>query len=102
MTPHPHPLVRTYAFGAYKVVPDGPLPDGRDVGPDGQPGWRLDWSVEADLRDPETGRVETFTASLVCASYNGTFSHPWEREIPPATMQRIEALADRLADAGLF
>ena len=102
MPQHPHALVRTHLIGAYKVAPDGPLPDGRDIGPNGEPGWRLDWFVEADLRDPETGRVENFSASLVCALNEGTFSAPWEREIPPAVMRKLEALADKLAAADLF
>lgn len=102
MTPHPHPLVRSYTLAGCRVVPDGPLPDGRDVGPEGQPGWRLDWSVEADLRDPEEDRVESFSASLFFALMEGKFSSPWEREIPPATMRRLETLAGFLAAAGLY
>jgi hypothetical protein len=102
MPQHPHALVRTHLIGAYKVAPDGPLPDGRDIGPNGEPGWRLDWFLEARLRDPETGDVDTFSASLVCALNEGTFSAPWEREIPPAVMRKLEALADKLAAADLF
>lgn len=102
MNQHPHPLARTHTLGAYRVCPDGPLPDGRDLGPEGQPGWRLDWFIEANLRDPETGRVENYSASLVCALNESTFSAPWEREIPPSVMRRIEALADRLAAADLY
>lgn len=100
MPSHPHPLVRTHELGAYRVVPDGPLPDGRDVGPDGQPGWRQDWFVEADLR--EGGSVQVFTASLTLAVNEGTFSHPWERPIPPSVLRRLTTLADRLADADLY
>ena len=99
----PHSLVRTHAIGAYRVSPDGPLPDGRDVGgPDNAPGWRMDWFIEADLRDPETGRREIFSASLVLALNEGTFSSPWERPIPPSVTAKLEALADRLAAAGLY
>jgi hypothetical protein len=102
-TQHPHPLVRTHTFGPYRVVPEGPLPDGRDVGgPDNAPGWRQDWFLEADLRDPETGRTARFSASLVLALNEGTFSDPWERELPPAVMAKLEALADKLAAADLF
>jgi hypothetical protein len=86
-----HPLARDHTIGAYTVTCEAV--EGED---------RLDWYVEADLSDPETGRTERFTASLVCATYNGTFSHPWEREIPDSVLSKIEALADRLADAGLF
>jgi hypothetical protein len=102
MSQHPHPLVRTYTLGAYRVAPDGPLPDGRDLGPNGEPGWRQDWFIEADLLDPETGRRENYSASLVAALDMGTFTAPWEREIPPSVMRKIEALADRLAAADLF
>ena len=102
MTQHPHALARTHILGAYKVAPCGALPDGRDLGPNGEPGWRLDWFVEADRLDPEEGREVNFSASLVCAINEGTFSAPWEREIPPTVMRRLEALADKLADAGLF
>ena len=102
MTSHPHPLARTHVLGAYRIVPDGPLPDGRDLGPNGEPNWRLDWFIEADLRDPETGRRKNFSASLVLAINEGTFSDPWEREIPPSVMAKLEALADRLAAADLY
>lgn len=102
MTQHPHALVCTHTLGAYKVAPCGALPDGRDIGPNGEPNWRLDWFLEADLLDPEEGREVNFSASLVCALNEGTFSAPWEREIPPSVMRRLEALADRLAAAGLF
>lgn len=95
-----HPLVRTHELGAYRVVPDGPLPDGRDVGPDGQPGWRQDWFVEADLR--EGGSVQRFSASLTLAVNEGTFSHPWDRQIPARTLRWLTTLSDRLADAGLY
>ena len=102
MSQHPHALARTHTLGAYRVSPEGPLPDGRDLGPNGEPGWRLDWFIEADLRDPEEGRTVNYSASLVCALNEGTFSAPWEREIPPSVMRRLEALADRLAAADLF
>ena len=102
MTQHPHPLACLHILGAYRVSPCGALPDGRDLGPNGEPGWRLDWFVEADLLDPEEDRKVNFSASLVCALNEGTFSAPWEREIPPSVMRRLEALADRLAAAGLF
>lgn len=102
MTTHPHPLARTHLIGDYLVSPDGPLPDGRDLGPEGQPGWRLDWFIEADLFDAEEGRMVTYSASLVCALNESTFSAPWERPIPPSVMRRLEALADRLAAADLF
>lgn len=102
MTQHPHPLACTHILGAYKVAPCGALPDGRDLGPNGEPGWRLDWFIEADLLDAEEGRTVNYSASLVCALNEGTFSAPWEREIPPTVMRRLETLADRLADAGLF
>jgi hypothetical protein len=97
---HPHPLVKVHTFNGYRVVPDGPLPDGRDVGPQGQPGWAQDWSVEADLR--EGGSVQRFSASLACASQMGTFSHPWERPIPESILRRIERLEEQLVDAGLY
>lgn len=100
-TQHPHPLVRPHSIGAYRVVPEGPLPDGRDVGPEGQPGWRQDWFVQARLRD-EDGATAVFSASLVCALNEGTFSDPWERPIPPSVMAKLEALADKLAAADLF
>jgi hypothetical protein len=99
---HPHALVRTHTLGAYRVSPCGALPDGRDLGPNGEPGWRLDWFIEADLLDAEEGRTVNYSASLVCALNEGTFSDPWERPIPPNVMVKLEALADRLADAGLF
>lgn len=102
MPQHPHPLVREHTFGNYKVAPDGALPDGRDIGPNGEPNWRLDWFFEADLFDPEEGQEVNFSVSLVWALSEGTFSSPWEREIPPSVMCRLEALADRLAAASLF
>jgi len=100
MSAHPHPLVREHTFGPYKVSPDGPLPDGRDLGPNGEPGWRLDWFVEADLR--EGGSVQCFSASLTLALNEGTFSSPWERPIPDSVLRKLEALADKLAGAGLY
>ena len=101
-TPHPHPLARTHTVGAYRIVPDGPLPDGRDAGgPDNAPGWRLDWFVEADLHDPEEGREVNYTGSLHLVLGQGTFSGPWEREIPASIPRRIEALVERLEDADL-
>jgi len=102
MTQHPHPLARPHSIGAYCVVPEGPLPDGRDVGgPDNAPGWRQDWFVQARLHD-EDGATAVFSASLVCALNEGTFSDPWERPIPPNVMAKLEALADKLAAANLF
>jgi hypothetical protein len=102
-TQHPHPLVRPHSIGAYRVVPEGPLPDGRDVGgPDNAPGWRQDWFLEAEIRDPETGRWTVFSASLVFALNEGTFSAPWEKKIPASTLEKLERLADRLAAADLF
>ena len=83
-----HPLVRTHAFGQYTVNPD----DNQDGG--------TDWFVEAALR--EDGRTVTFTASLTCALQMGTFSHPWERPIPPSVLEKMDALSERLADAGLY
>lgn len=100
MSAHPHPLVRVHEFGNYKVAPCGPLPDGRDIGPDNQPGWRMDWFIEADLR--EGGSVQCFSASLTLALNEGTFSDPWEREIPASVLRKLEALADKLAGAGLY
>lgn len=100
MSEHPHPLVRVHEFGNYKVTPDGPLPDGRDVGPNGEEGWAQEWCVEADLR--EGSSVQCFSASLDCALQMGTFSHPWERPIPARIMERLERLADKLAGAGLY
>ena len=85
-----HPLVRTHTIGQYTVNPD----NNQDGG--------VDWFVEASLTDPETGRRATFSASLTCALQQGTFSHPWEREIPPSVLERMDALADRLAAAGLY
>jgi hypothetical protein len=85
-----HSLVRDHAFGSYIVIPEG--------NQDGD----VDWSVEADLIDPETGDLESYSASLSFALGNGTFSHPWEREIPESVLKRMDALADRLADAGLY
>jgi len=100
MSEHPHPLVRVHRIGVYNVEPDGPLPDGRDVGPEGQPGWRQDWFVSADLRDGN--EVHCFSASLTLALNEGTFSDPWERPIPVRTMERLEKLAAKLANAGLY
>lgn len=97
---HPHPLVRVHTFGNYNVIPDGPLPDGRDVGPNGEEGWAQEWVVEADLR--EGGSVQSFSASLTCALDMGTFSHPYERTIPESVLSKLEKLADKLADAGLY
>lgn len=100
MSDHPHPLVRVHTFGNYNVAPDGPLPDGRDVGPNGEEGWAQDWSVEATLY--EAGRPVQFSASLVFVVSMGTFSHPWERPIPEHILRRIEALEEELVDAHLY
>lgn len=85
-----HPLVRTHYVSAYTVNPEA----NQDGG--------VDWFVEADLADPETDRMVTFTASLTLALQMGTFSHPWERPIPASVLDKMDALADRLADAGLY
>jgi len=85
-----HPLVRTHYVSAYTVNPEA----NQDGG--------VDWFVEADLADPETDRMVTFTASLTLALQMGTFSHPWERPIPTSVLDKMDALADRLADAGLY
>jgi len=90
MNPTTHPLVRTHYVSAYTVNPE--------ANPDGG----VDWFVEADLADPETGRLTTFSASLTCALQMGTFSHPWEREIPAGVLEKMDALAGRLAAAGLY
>lgn len=100
MSDHPHPLVRVHTFGNYNVVPDGPLPDGRDIGPNGEEGWAQEWIVEADLR--EGGSVKRFSASLTCALGMGTFSHPWERPIPESVLEKLDKLVERLADAHLY
>ena len=85
-----HPLVRTHTIGQYRVAPEA----NQDGG--------VDWFVEADLHDPDKGRRVNYTASLTCATWNGHFSHPWERPIPPSVTAKLEALADRLAAAGLY
>lgn len=85
-----HPLVRNHAFGKYAVSPEA----NQDGG--------VDWFVQAILRDPETGRLETYSASLTCALQQGTFSHPWERPLPSDILDRLDRLADRLAEAGLY
>ena len=100
MSAHPHPLVRVHEFGNYMVTPDGPLPDGRDIGPNGEEGWAQDWFVEANLH--EGSSVKRFSASLVCALNEGTFSDPWERPIPASVLRKLEKLADKLAGAGLY
>lgn len=97
---HPHPLVRVHTFGNYSVVPEGPLPDGRDIGPNGEEGWAQEWGVEADLR--EDGRVRRFSASLTWVVNEGTFHHPWERPIPVPVLEKLDELVERLADAGLY
>ena len=100
MADHPHPLVREHTFGNYKVTPDGPLPDGRDIGPNGEEGWRQDWFVEADIR--EGGSVQRFSASLTFVLNEGTFSSPWERPIPASVLEKLDKLADKLAGAHLY
>jgi hypothetical protein len=47
-----HSLVRDHAFGSYIVIPE--------ENQDGD----VDWSVEADLIDPETGDLESYSASF--------------------------------------
>ena len=89
-SPTTHPLVRTHYVSAYTVNPDA----NQDGG--------VDWFVEADLADPETDRMVTFSASLTFALQMGTFSHPWEREITPSVLEKMDALAGRLAAAGLY
>ena len=88
--PVSHSLVRSHAFGQYTVNPDA----NQDGG--------VDWFVEAGLTDPETGRLTNFSASLTFALQEGTFSHPWEREIPASVLAKMDALADRLAAADLY
>ena len=105
MADHPHPLVRVHTFGNYKVTPDGPLPDGRDIGPNGEEGWAQEWIVEADIREGGSvlpRRSCRFSASLTCALNEGTFSHPWERPIPASVLEKLDKLADKLAGAGLY
>ena len=97
---HPHPLVRVHTFGNYEVIPDGPLPDGRDVGPNGEEGWAQEWVVEADIRVGSS--VQRFSASLTCATQMGEFSHPYERPIPASVLSKLEKLAGKLADAHLY
>lgn len=57
--PHPDSEVRVYECYTpgtrYRIDFGLPLPDDRDIGPEGQRGWRLEWALWA--LDPETGEV---------------------------------------------
>jgi hypothetical protein len=93
MPGHPHSLVRTHVFGSWKVEPDGPLPDGRDIGPQGQAGWAQNWFVLGP---------RGASASLDFACSTGFCSDDDETPIPSYVFAKIQDLYDQLVAEGLY
>lgn len=109
--PHPDSEVRVYTYYTpgtlYRIDFGQPLPDGRDIGPEGQRGWRLEWALWAI--NPET--EEVLGSSSIGFAYSqgaieaSAYCHEScehgaaERPLPHTVRQWIERIFDRIVGA---
>lgn len=108
--PHPDSEVRPYECYTpgtlYRIDFGPPLPDDRDIGPEGQRGWRLEWTLWAI--DPGTEEV-LGSSSLGCAYDTGCVEitaycdydcqHGHDRALPSAVRRWLDRIFDRLCEA---
>lgn len=100
MKPHPSPLVKTYPLDLrWTLIPGDALPDGRDVGPEGQADWCLYWDVES-RRNCLPGNGQCSVSANVadgegeCCDCSGP--------IPLAVLDNLDPILEQLAEAGLY
>lgn len=97
---HPSQLVKTYYLGAgWKLVPGDPLPDERDIGPDGQEGWCLYWDVESRRGClPGNGKC---AVSANVADGEGECCDCGEA-IPEVALDNLDPILEQLAVSGVY
>ena len=97
---HPSQLVKPYYLGAgWKLVPGDPLPDERDIGPDGQKGWCLYWDVESRRGClPGNGKC---AVSANVADGEGECCDCGEA-IPETALDNLDPILEQLAVSGVY
>jgi len=100
---HPHPLVRVHTLDLrWRVEPGDALPDGRDLGPNGEKGWRVDWGVTHYGSPMPSGKPRRLgSAPLDYARETREVSDP-DTQIPKPVFEKLLKLYDEIIEARLY
>lgn len=104
LEPHPHPLVCVHTLApGWTLEPGDALPDGRDLGPRGEKGWRVEWCVMHHSASARVGGKRRYlgSAPLNYARETREICDP-DRQIPKPVFAQVSSLYDEIIEAGLY